>query len=526
MKLSELIKIVCFQILLVGAMLSPVFAVTAPAINPIPRDIDGNYTVSWSAASSSAGIKNYILQESSSLEGCLSFSDGAEEGLVNWNSNNFTQSLAASSSGSFSFYSGNGNNLSNYLRTVNSILVSSEAILKFKIKYWIESNYDYLRVQVSSDGNNWATLESYSGTENSFVQKSISLASYEGQSIYLRFLYTTDSSVVCSGTYIDEIAVISYPSFASIGGNVTTTFYNVTGKPTGRYYYRVKAVDSVDIQSCYSEIISVEVGPDITAPDAPNISASASSVVHGNNVGLTWNTPSDESSIAAYELQEKIVLPSCEASFQDNAEVGLSKWVNSGFSCSTARWHGGSYSFFSGSANSLNNTLTLRNPIHLESSPELSFWAYYSLENSCDKVDLQLSTDNITWTTLETYTGYQNYWLYETCNLSAYAGRDIYIRFKYTTDNSVASIGFYFDDFEVRSEETAISTFWTTLSGSITDNCYTILGRDVGSYSYRVRAEDSAGDWGDYSVPCSVAVTYSSGPDLSVQEPDIQFSPE
>ncbi|MFA6549616.1 MAG: choice-of-anchor J domain-containing protein, partial [Candidatus Margulisiibacteriota bacterium] len=385
MKLSELIKIVCFQILLVGAMLSPVFAVTTPVINPIPYDIDGSYTVSWSAASSAAGIKNYILQESSSLEGCFSFSDGAEGGLVNWNSNNFTQSLAASSSGRFSFYSGNGNNLSNYLRTINPILVSSEAILKFKIKYSIESNYDYLRVQVSSNGNNWTTLESYSGTENSFVQKSISLASYEGQSIYLRFLYTTDSSVVYSGAYIDEIAVISYPSFASIGGNLTATFYNVTGKPTGRYYYQVKAIDNLDVQSRYSEIISVEVGPDITAPDAPNISASASSVVHGNSVGLTWDTPSDESSIVAYELQEKIFLPSSEASFQDNAEVGLSKWVNSGFSCSTARWHEGSYSFFSGSANNLNNTLTLRNPIHLESSPELSFWACYSLETYHDK---------------------------------------------------------------------------------------------------------------------------------------------
>ena len=57
-----------------------------------------------------------------------------------------------------SFYSGNGDNANNYVRTKDPISVEIGDTLRFKTWYDIETNWDYAYVEVSTDGTNYVPI--------------------------------------------------------------------------------------------------------------------------------------------------------------------------------------------------------------------------------------------------------------------------------------------------------------------------------------------------------------------------------
>jgi hypothetical protein len=498
------------------------YAVTAPVINPHLHDHDGIYTLSWSAAVDPSGITNYEIQEATTTESNVII-DNAESGLDLWEVNGFTAVTVASYSATHSFYSGQGNNLNNYISLRNPIPISGTENLSFWTKYNTKSGFDYLYVQVSIDNINWSNLGSFYGSQSSFIKKSYSLSSYVGQNIYVRFKYVTDSTVSYEGVYIDDITVEKTYNFLTISNSLASTSYDFSGKTNGIYYYHVRAKNTSGEWGAYSAVASVEVGSDIYPSPAPTISCGSSSFALGDDIDLTWTQPEDESGIAAYELQEITGLP--EADIIDDGESGISKWTNNGFSLSTSYFHGASHSFYSGSGNYLNNSLTLVNPIQISGGGFLKFWCYYSLENSYDNLYVQVSTDGSVWGTLGIITGNQLYWAQKSYDLSAYAGQQIFIRFKYETDSSIVSSGIYIDDLTLDYNGGGA---WSLLSDSLTSTTYKITGKNnIGYYSYRVRAKDAAGNLSAYSSPITLTVASSFGIDLAVSESDISFlSPE
>ena len=100
----------------------------------------------------------------------------------------------------------------------------SSATLRYK--YWLDvedNNYDWLKVQTSSDGSNWVDNKKYSDGYDSkdgdakarkWYSDSIDLTSYADSTVYIRFLFHSDSSVHNrEGAYLDDIkvdAVIQY----------------------------------------------------------------------------------------------------------------------------------------------------------------------------------------------------------------------------------------------------------------------------------------------------------------------------
>jgi hypothetical protein len=495
------------------------FAITTPVINPHPRDHDGNYTISWSEATDPNGIARYELQEATTAETVV-FSDSAESGLGSWEVLGFLATTEAAHGGSYSFYSGRGNNLNNFIKTNNPIRIDGAENLTFWIKYDTESGFDYLYVQVSTNGTTWTELASYDGYQGTFIRKSYSLASFAGSSIYIRFKYYTDSSVSYNGAYIDDIAIENGLSYATLSSTITSTSYNFTGKPYGKYWYHVRAQNNLGIWGNYSLVASVEVGPDIYPPSAPNLSCS-SVVIYGSDITLTWTEPDDDSGIVSYELQELSGQPGVE--MIDDAESGISLWNNNGFSISTSKAYSPSHSLYSGSGDGLNNSLTSKGSFPIAGTERLKFWCSYSLESSYDEIYVQLSIDGLNWNTLDVISGYQTSWIQKSYSLSAYAGKNIYIRFKYVTDYSVASSGFYVDDIVLDGGGAAT---WISLGNSITTRSYNLSGKGKGFYRYRIRAKDGAGYWGSYSSAMMVTVADSSGVDLSVSESDISIFPE
>ncbi len=88
---------------------------------------------------------------------------------------------------------------------IDEVAIPAGATLSFWHMYDIESGYDYGRVQISTGGS-YSTLASFDGS-SAWTQHEISLDSYAGQSIRLRFMMETDYSVTYDGWYIDDVII-------------------------------------------------------------------------------------------------------------------------------------------------------------------------------------------------------------------------------------------------------------------------------------------------------------------------------
>jgi hypothetical protein len=101
--------------------------------------------------------------------------------------------------------------------------------------------------------------------------------------------------------------------------------------------------------------------------------------------------------------------------------------------------------------NNINRSVRLTSPISLQNiiDPVLSFRTRYGLESGYDNVYLEASTTGSNWVQLASYTGEQSTWQQCSYPLDAYAGQNLYLRFRIQTDYSVNMDGIYIDDLSV-----------------------------------------------------------------------------
>ena len=90
-----------------------------------------------------------------------------------------------------------------------SIGPNSNLSLSFQEWYEIESGYDYGYTMISTDGGtNWTTLDMRDGTTNALWKHTlIDISNYNGNTILIAFLFTSDGSITYSGWYIDDVAI-------------------------------------------------------------------------------------------------------------------------------------------------------------------------------------------------------------------------------------------------------------------------------------------------------------------------------
>lgn len=124
----------------------------------------------------------------------------------------------------------NGNYASNENKTIvlnNQIdlTTATNATLSFYAKWDIENDYDYVQVEIATNGVNWvpqcgkftnmgvsdqtgAVNEPlYDGSQNSWVFEEIDLSDYLGQNILIRFLLVSDGGLERDGFYFDDLKV-------------------------------------------------------------------------------------------------------------------------------------------------------------------------------------------------------------------------------------------------------------------------------------------------------------------------------
>ncbi|KAF0131175.1 MAG: putative aminopeptidase [Bacteroidetes bacterium] len=95
-----------------------------------------------------------------------------------------------------------------YLRPFSLNTGFTSAEISFWTKYVLETNYDYMYLEVSTNGTNWAQLAQYNGSQSAWQKKTYNLTSYLGQNyIQFRFRFTSDMSVTEDGMYIDDFQI-------------------------------------------------------------------------------------------------------------------------------------------------------------------------------------------------------------------------------------------------------------------------------------------------------------------------------
>ncbi|MBB2891206.1 immune inhibitor A domain-containing protein [Flexivirga oryzae] len=111
----------------------------------------------------------------------------------------------------------------------------------------------------------------------------------------------------------------------------------------------------------------------------------------------------------------------------------------------------GSYEWWSGSADNLNNSLSRELDLTGATSASVSAAAWYDIEEGYDYLYGQVSTDGgATWTTLgDGVTGTNEAWSTISFDLTPYAGQQVVFRFAYQTDGGVHYDGAFLDDLAV-----------------------------------------------------------------------------
>jgi len=127
-------------------------------------------------------------------------------------------------SGKYAFWTNKGDESDMTLtREFDFSNVTGPIILSFQTWYDIETDYDYVYLEVSEDGVRWDIITTPSGTDedpsgNSYgwayngvtdgwMEESVDLSGYAGKRVQVRFEYVTDAAVNGEGMLIDNIRI-------------------------------------------------------------------------------------------------------------------------------------------------------------------------------------------------------------------------------------------------------------------------------------------------------------------------------
>lgn len=129
--------------------------------------------------------------------------------------------------GSYAFWSNKGDHSNMRLtREFDFRDVSGPITLNYQTWYDLEKDYDYLFLEISTNGTDWRIIRapsstsdnpsgnSYgwgynglSGDEGTWIEESIDLSGYAGEQIQIRFEYITDAAVHGEGFLLDSVSI-------------------------------------------------------------------------------------------------------------------------------------------------------------------------------------------------------------------------------------------------------------------------------------------------------------------------------
>jgi hypothetical protein len=243
--------------------------VNPPVLNdPGGTITTNNYSVSWSPAEITAGLTSYIVEESTDYANPLfdnadgvtppgqagslwGTNDPANPWIQNPAYRNSIPNSYAASGGAQGFPSG----INTSLTLTNNITIPAgvgSARLTYYSRYFNDLD-DTGNTEISTNGgSSWTSLRKLTDAalppppDTRVQSQEIDLAAYKGIPIKLRFRFDAGAFVYVGyrtlGWWVDDINVdgATWKQIGSTGPG--TTSLNITNKPSGQYYYRVRGV--------------------------------------------------------------------------------------------------------------------------------------------------------------------------------------------------------------------------------------------------------------------------------------------
>ncbi|MGC9308451.1 MAG: M14 family zinc carboxypeptidase, partial [Thermoplasmatota archaeon] len=244
--------------------------VLPPRIADMSTDPDGAYTVVWEEQNPTAQASRFQLDE---LQGLSYDIDHAEDDHTGWTYDGFAATTAACHAGERSYGPRNEDSDVSTMTTAMPIPVVEGLQLSFWCFYDIEENWDYACVEVSRDGRCYDVIDGFTGNSNGWQYQEYDLDEYAGESIFLRFRYTTDGRTLGDGFYVDDISPLAtYEEITTLSDDITASHYDVTGRSEGAYYYRVQGYNDARGWGDFSPLKQMLVSEtDNSPPGAPSI---------------------------------------------------------------------------------------------------------------------------------------------------------------------------------------------------------------------------------------------------------------
>lgn len=255
---------------------------SAPVMYQIGDVYADSIVVAWQFTDTLNVAAAFELKELIGLERA---EDGFESGMGNWFLNGFGRRSTRYHSGSYSLFSGSQDDYNGTAFLVNPVGVQEGDTLRFWAWYDIESHYDYAYVQISTDGGStFSNLEGnittndsphgnnrgngITGNSGGWVEAVFPLSDFEGQSALLGLRYVTDGWILGDGLYADEFyPVETFEQENILSSDIFDTLYVVRDRQPGDYYYQVRARDTENQWSGFSNREVAHVHPQTGTED-------------------------------------------------------------------------------------------------------------------------------------------------------------------------------------------------------------------------------------------------------------------
>ncbi len=234
---------------------------------------------------------------------------------------------------------------------------------------------------------------------------------------------------------------------------------------------------------------------------------------------LSWHHFDEYNPAESYEVWQLQNV----ARITDSLERGVPAWIEDGFWLASANYHSSSHSYFSGNQSNLDSRLSTIQVLRVASGDTLRFWTKYGIATGWDYGYVEVSSDGVSWSSIpgnitttdnpngqnlgNGITGNSGTWVLAKFPLAAYVGQDIAYRFRYISDASGNSGGWYVDDIY----PTEYCSTSVELAVAATDTSLLVTDLTNGKHFYRVRAKDGDGQYSDFSPFVVAYVAYNSG---------------
>jgi len=216
--------------------------VMPPIINNIQFSEDVDYIINFAENNPEANVEYFQLDELEEFE--MVFDDSENENGL-WSFEGFNIAGNEYYSGENSYQSHRLDNQVSSMKTIYPLPIFDDTSISFWCMFDIEDYYDMAFFEVSRDGRLYDVIDTFTGDSQGWIFKNYNLDGYDGESIFIRFRYSTDENTHGDGFYVDDISPIAnFRNVTILSEYLIDNFYEISNKSDGIYYYRIRGFNS------------------------------------------------------------------------------------------------------------------------------------------------------------------------------------------------------------------------------------------------------------------------------------------